>query len=582
MKISTRLMLLVGLMSALLIGIGSLGLYGIGASNAALQTVYDDRVVPLGQLAEIQRMMVTNGAELTAAALEATPEAASKHATVIEANIAAVSKVWAAYMATKLTPEEERTAALFATQRSRYVSEGLRPGLAALNSGDFKEAQRIAIAVLPQVYAPTYASMAALIQIQLKEAKLEYDAALHRYESIRLWSILSVVLGVLAAAMLGFFMIRGISRAIRQATTMTSAVASGDLTVDTPIRGEDEIAGLLRALAGMKDSLIGVVATVRQGSESVATASAEIAQGNNDLSARTESQASALEQTSAAMEQLGATVVQNADSAAQANQLALNASKVAVQGGQVVGQVVETMRGINDSSRKIADIISVIDGIAFQTNILALNAAVEAARAGEQGRGFAVVASEVRALAGRSAEAAKEIKGLINDSVRRVEQGSALVDRAGVTMTEVVNAIKRVTDLVGEISSASKEQSIGVAQVGEAITQMDQATQQNAALVEEMAAAASSLKAQAGDLVGTVALFKLPAGRDARAYASGGSAGRSLASASLANSRAQWPKSPSRPALAKPALAPSAALAAPRANPKATGPNSDDGDWESF
>jgi len=582
MKISTRLMLLVGLMSALLIGIGSLGLYGIGASNAALQTVYDDRVVPLGQLAEIQRMMVTNGAELTAAALEATPEAASKHATVIEANIAAVSKVWAAYMATKLTLEEERTAALFATQRSRYVSEGLRPGLAALNIGDFKEAQRIAISVLPQVYAPTYASMAALIQIQLKEAKLEYDTALNRYESIRLWSILSVVLGVLSAALLGFFMIGGISRAIRQATTMTSAVASGDLTVDTPIRGEDEIAGLLRALAGMKDSLIRVVATVRQGSESVATASAEIAQGNNDLSARTESQASALEQTSAAMEQLGATVVQNADSAARANQLALNASTVAVQGGQVVGQVVETMKGINDSSRKIADIISVIDGIAFQTNILALNAAVEAARAGEQGRGFAVVASEVRSLAGRSAEAAKEIKGLINDSVRRVEQGSTLVDRAGVTMTEVVNAIKRVTDLMGEISSASKEQSIGVAQVGEAITQMDQATQQNAALVEEMAAAASSLKSQANDLVGTVALFKLPAGRESRAYAADGNPVRSLASAASAKPSAQWPKSPSRPVLARLAPAASVALAAPRANPKAKQATPDHGVLESF
>ena len=582
MKISTRLLLLVGLMSALLIGVGGLGLYGISASNAALQTVYDDRVVPLGQLADIQRMMLTNGAELTTAAIEATPEAASRHAAVIEANIAAVSKVWAAYMATKLTPEEQKAAVLFTAQRSRYVSEGLRPGLAALSSGDFKEAQRIAVSVLPQVYAPTYATMGTLIQIQLKEAQLEYDGALSRYETIRLGSILAVTLGVLAVALLGFFMIRGISRAIRQATTMTGAVASGDLTVAPQIEGRDEIAVLLQALVGMKDSLIGVVATVRTGSESVATASAEIAQGNHDLSARTESQASALEQTSAAMEQLGATVVQNAESAAQANQLALNASAVAVQGGQVVGQVVETMKGINDSSRKIADIISVIDGIAFQTNILALNAAVEAARAGEQGRGFAVVASEVRSLAGRSAEAAKEIKGLINDSVQRVEQGSALVDRAGFTMTEVVSAIKRVTDLVGEISSASKEQSIGVAQVGEAITQMDQATQQNAALVEEMAAAASSLKSQASDLVGTVASFKLPSGRESRAYASGGSSGRSLALTASAKPRAQLPKSPSRPVLARPVTAPNAALTVPRANPKPVPATSDDADWESF
>lgn len=259
----------------------------------------------------------------------------------------------------------------------------------------------------------------------------------------------------------------------------------------------------------MQSSLVKVVSSVRQGSESVATASAEIAHGNHDLSSRTESQASALEQTAASMEELGAAVKQNAESARTANQLAQSASTVAIQGGEVVGRVVETMKGINESSRKIFDIISVIDGIAFQTNILALNAAVEAARAGEQGRGFAVVASEVRSLAGRSAEAAKEIKSLIGASVERVEQGSALVDQAGKTMTEVVASIRRVTDIMGEISAASNEQAMGVAQVGEAVTHMDQATQQNAALVEEMAAAASSLKSQAEDLVQTVAVFEL-------------------------------------------------------------------------
>ncbi len=258
------------------------------------------------------------------------------------------------------------------------------------------------------------------------------------------------------------------------------------------------------------------VATVRASAGSMDVASAEIASGNHDLSARTENQASALQQTSSSMEQLSATVKQNADNARQANQLSQSASTVAVQGGAVVAQVVDTMKGINDSSKKIADIISVIDGIAFQTNILALNAAVEAARAGEQGRGFAVVASEVRSLAGRSAEAAKEIKTLITDSVSRVEQGSALVDQAGSTMSEVVASIRRVTDIMGEISAASSEQSQGVAQVGQAVMQMDQATQQNAALVEEMAAAASSLKGQAQDLLQAISVFKLAPGTDGR------------------------------------------------------------------
>ena len=314
--------------------------------------------------------------------------------------------------------------------------------------------------------------------------------------------------------LLGFGLTRSVMRQLggEPAVAMKSVktLAGGDLTAHIALQAGDSTS-LMAALATMRDSLAHVVANVRGSAEGVETASAEIAQGNNDLSARTEQQASALEETAASMEELSSTVKQNADSARQANQLASSASSVAVQGGDVVGQVVDTMKAINESSRKISDIISVIDGIAFQTNILALNAAVEAARAGEQGRGFAVVASEVRSLAGRSADAAKEIKSLINASVERVEQGTVLVDKAGETMTEVVNSIRRVTDIMGEISAASSEQAAGVSQVGEAVSQMDQATQQNAALVEQMAAAASSLKSQAGELVGAVAVFKLEA-----------------------------------------------------------------------
>ena len=335
------------------------------------------------------------------------------------------------------------------------------------------------------------------------------------YSSARLWTFgllgVTVLLGVALATIITRGLLAQLGGEPSYAAGITQRIAEGDLGIDIALKGNDQ-SSLLFAIATMRDNFAGIVGNVRQGSEGVATASAEIAQGNHDLSARTEQQASALEQTAASMEELGSTVKQNADSARQANKLAVTASAVAVKGGEVVSQVVDTMKGINDASRKISDIIGVIDGIAFQTNILALNAAVEAARAGEQGRGFAVVAAEVRSLAGRSAEAAKEIKRLINASVERVEQGTVLVDQAGVTMTEVVSSIRRVTDIVGEISAASGEQALGVAQVGEAVTQMDQTTQQNAALVEEMAAAASSLKSQAQELVQTVAVFTLDNG----------------------------------------------------------------------
>jgi methyl-accepting chemotaxis protein len=324
------------------------------------------------------------------------------------------------------------------------------------------------------------------------------------------WQILGGTLA-LSLAIFGFawLVARRIKKALDQAIDASKRIASGDLTAQLTVESSDETGELIASLKEMNEGLARIVGEVRTGADSIATATEEIAAGNSDLSQRTEEQASALEETASSMEELTATVKQNAENAQQANQLAINASGVAVKGGDVINRVVLTMESITGSSKKISDIIGVIDGIAFQTNILALNAAVEAARAGEQGRGFAVVAAEVRSLAQRSAAAAKEIKTLIEDSVGKVQDGSRLVEEAGRTTQEIVTSIKRVTDIMGEISAASREQSSGIEQVNVAITQMDDVTQQNAALVEEAAAAAESLEDQARQMVGVVARFKL-------------------------------------------------------------------------
>ncbi len=414
-----------------------------------------------------------------------------------------------------------------------------------------------------------------MVDYNAKGGEVSHAASVSAYAQARGWVIGIVLAAVLLAVALSVWTVRWLTRQLGAepgtAASLARSVAEGDLSIAIDLRHGDSTS-LMAQLRAMQASLVKVVGDVRRNSESVATASAQIAQGNQDLSQRTEEQASALEQTAASMEELSATVKQNADNAKQANQLALSASSVAVQGGQVVAQVVDTMKGINDSSRRIADIIGTIDGIAFQTNILALNAAVEAARAGEQGRGFAVVASEVRNLAQRSAEAAKEIKGLISTSVERVEQGTALVDQAGTTMTEVVDSIRRVTDIMGEISAASAEQSAGVAQVGEAVGQMDQTTQQNAALVEESAAAAESLKVQAQQLVATVAVFTLGA-NDARSAPA--------PAASWAGSDRRGPdraKNVTRPSFAK--RKPASAVAAKSSSEPVASTGTDG--WEAF
>jgi len=424
-----------------------------------------------------------------------------------------------------------------------------------------------------------------------------------------LWQM-ALLFAAVSAALVALVIVinRGILRTIggdpAKAAEVANRIAQGDLTPNIETAPGDS-SSLLYAVRSMRDSLLSTITNIKASAGTIASASQEIASGNLDLSGRTEQQAGSIEETASAMEELTATVKQNADNARQANQLAESASEVAIQGGSVVSQVVQTMEGITDSSRKIADIIGVIDGIAFQTNILALNAAVEAARAGEQGRGFAVVASEVRSLAQRSASAAKEIKTLIDDSVSKVDTGSKLVEQAGATMTEVVASVRRVTDIVGEISSASQEQSAGIAEVGRAITQMDEGTQQNAALVEQAAAAAQSLQDQAATLAGLVGRFQVDGSAASIAQTTPHAAKPASRPAPTTTPTTPAPAlrkpvatQPARPALAaskaaapkaapKPAAAQSAKAEAPAAKPTGKSPSrlpagEDEGDWETF
>ena len=507
LMIRTKLLVLSGFFFVVLTISSTMGMFYLGQQVQDVRTLYNDRVVPLRQLKTLSDLYAVNVVDTAHKVRDGALTAEAGTALLAEAR-SAIQKEWAAYTATFLVEEEKR------------LVEKLQPMLATANAAvdrldaliRARDAARLAEFAARQLYPaldPLQGVVGELIQLQVGVSdKLAQDSA-SAYRQALLGFVGFGALALAAGGLLITMIVRTVSAPLAAAVAAAERIAAGDLTVELAVHGRDEPAQLLQAMASMTSSLRAVVAGVRTNSEAVATAAQQIASGNLDLSARTEEQASSLQQTASSMEELTSAVRQTSDHAAAGNQLAQGATGVARRGGAVVEQVVGTMREIDDSSKKIADIIGVIDGIAFQTNILALNAAVEAARAGEAGRGFAVVAGEVRTLAQRSAEAAREIKALIGDSVARVALGSALVGEAGRTMGEIVESVERVAGLMGQITAASGEQAGGIGQVNEAVAQMDQVTQQNAALVEQASAAAASLREQSAQLVQAVAVFRV-------------------------------------------------------------------------
>ncbi len=507
LSIKSRLLALVTALLFLVILAAAASVTRLKASNDVLATVYNDRVVPLRQLKSVSDGY-GSGVVDTAAKVAAGTLAPPDGLRALDTARATIAREWKAYLATYLNADETALVAQ-AGPLMLHADATVDRLEAMLKAGDVEAVKLFAAKQMYPDIDPLASVFDKLTAVQLEVAGAEYRQSQVDYAKVMWISVAVSALAVVAATIVAWRLIAAITQGIDEAVKVAETVAGGDLSSRIVVRRRDETGRLMGALQRMNANLTGIVGDVRSASESIATGSSQIANGNADLSQRTEEQASNLQQTAASMEQLTATVKQNADTALVATQLASTATAAAERGGAVVGQVVATMDEITASSKKVVDIIGVIDGIAFQTNILALNAAVEAARAGEQGRGFAVVASEVRSLAQRSGAAAREIKNLIGDSVAKVENGTRLVADAGHTMEDIVAQVKRVNDMIGEISSASNEQSTGIGQIGDAVAQLDQVTQQNAALVEESAAAAESLSQQAAQLARIVGTFKL-------------------------------------------------------------------------
>ena len=510
LTIKARLACAMGLLGLLLVVASVLGLVGMSDATNRTYAIYSNNLPSAIAIGNANTFVLRERVVLDRAALtsdRATLEGAFAQAKKFRA---LSNDWWAKYLALPRGAEEDRLVQVVAAKRQTLYA-AIDEFVAAIQSGDTVRTSA-ASAGLAEPANEMSDAADALTTFQSGDARTNYERSRSQYALYRNAMFTMIVLGLAASLFAWLSLRRAIGVPLGTALRHFDEIAAGDLRRPVHVASRDEMGQLLAGLAKMRDSLLATVRTVRHGSESIASASMEIASGNADLSSRTEEQAASLEQTAASMEELTGTVRQNTENARQASALARNASDIAGRGNEVVSKVVGTMTEINDSSSKIADIIGMIESIAFQTNILALNAAVEAARAGEQGRGFAVVAGEVRALAQRSSSAAKEIKDLIDTSVARVRAGTELVDQAGATMQEIIGAVSRVTDIMGEIAAASDEQSTGIEQVGRAITQMDDVTQQNAALVEQASAAAQSLENQAARLKAAVAIFQFDEG----------------------------------------------------------------------
>jgi methyl-accepting chemotaxis protein len=574
LKIGTRLGFGFSLILLLLTTMTIIGIMRLSSASAMTDHMIDVKIRDQRLIAEWGKIIEVNAARTTGAWMVADPADQKNLETLMAGSSGRATKIQDQIGA---TIEDEALKPLFkqVLDTRKAYTDVRKAVFAAKAKGDLELGKKLYEGDLAQTRTSYLAALQAFSE---RQADLLDAAAVEIREQYTSGRTLLVMLG-LAAIVMGVFaawwITRTITRPINEAVKVAETVSSGDLTSEIRVHSKDETGQLMNALKIMNSNLVTIVGQVRNGTDLMATASTEIAAGNQDMSSRTEEQASSLEETASSMEELTSTVKFNAENAREANALAISAAQIASRGGAVVGEVVNTMGSINDSSRKIVEIISVIDGIAFQTNILALNAAVEAARAGEQGRGFAVVASEVRNLAQRSASAAKDIKSLIHDSVEKVSQGSDLVNKAGETMSEIVTSINRVTQIMTQISHASEEQSIGIAQVNDAITQMDQVTQQNAALVEQAAAAAESMQEQSAKLADVVSVFKLD--------------GLQLPAPVAASSTRSAPRAPTRPALPPRRAAPAAvaAVSAPARKPapdntrKAVTTNDADG-WEEF